>query len=117
MSYDVCVLDPKTNEPMEFEEKHYYEGGTYVLGGTTEAHLNITYNYHPYFQSVWDHGLDEFHGKQAREVVPLLRDAVEKLGTRTTGNYWQPTAGNAGHALSNLLAILEAFPDGIVDIS
>lgn len=117
MSYDIYVLDPKTEQPMEFEEKHYYEGGNYALGGTTEAWLNITYNYSPYFYSLWGHGLNEFHGKKAKDVVPLLRTAVEKLGTRTTENYWEATAGNAGHALSNLLAILEAFPDGIVNVS
>ena len=45
MSYDIYLTDSVTREPIELEEAHYMRGGTYVLSGTTEAWLNITYNY------------------------------------------------------------------------
>ena len=42
MSYDVYLEDPTTGRTVEFEEPHHSRGGTYVLGGTKEAWLNVT---------------------------------------------------------------------------
>lgn len=43
MSYDVSPLDPVTKETIELEDVHDIRGGTYCLGGTREAWLNIIY--------------------------------------------------------------------------
>lgn len=45
MSYDIYLTDPVTHEPLELEATHHMRGGTYAMSGTTEAWLNITYNY------------------------------------------------------------------------
>ncbi len=45
MSYDIELVDPVTKEPVELDEPHHMRGGTYAIGGTPHAHLNVTYNY------------------------------------------------------------------------
>ena len=45
MSYDIYLTDPVTHEPLKLEAAHHMRGGTYAMSGTTEAWLNITYNY------------------------------------------------------------------------
>ena len=42
MSYDINLCDPVTHDIIEFDSPHQMKGGTYCVGGTTEAHLNIT---------------------------------------------------------------------------
>lgn len=45
MSYDIELCDPITGVALELDAPHQMRGGTYALGGTREAHLNVTYNY------------------------------------------------------------------------
>ena len=45
MSYDIYLRDRVTKETVHFDTPHQMAGGTYAIGGTTEAWLNITYNY------------------------------------------------------------------------
>ena len=115
MSYDIRLLDPKTRETIEFDERHKIRGGTYALGGTTEAWLNITYNYCEYFYKHIDpkDGIRWLYGKTAEETIPILKGAIASLGTRQSKNYWKPTRGNAGIALEGLLYFAELRPDGI----
>jgi hypothetical protein len=46
VSYDVYLADID-GEPIYLDEPHDQRGGTYELGGTREAWLNVTYNYGP----------------------------------------------------------------------
>ena len=43
MSYDIELKDPVTGEVIELDHVHGMRSGTYALGGTTAAELNITY--------------------------------------------------------------------------
>jgi hypothetical protein len=45
MSYDLGLIDPITKQYLELDLPHQMKGGTYALGGSTMAELNITYNY------------------------------------------------------------------------
>lgn len=104
-------------EPVEVEP--FSEGGTRVVGGSAEASLNVTYNYGECFRLVpivITEGGGDLHGKKAAEVTPLLRKAVEVLGTRTFKDYWAPTPGNAGFALSILLKWAEQHPDAVFEV-
>ncbi|MDE2102426.1 MAG: hypothetical protein KGL39_34590 [Patescibacteria group bacterium] len=74
MSYDIDLIDPETSEPCVVA--NHEEGGTYRMGGTTEASLNVTYNYSP------------FYGKKASETAERLRAAVAKLGTSRHHGGW-----------------------------
>ena len=87
------------------EVSRHEEGGTYALGGTTEADLSITYNYSPYFYKYLnvDKGLRFLHEKQAVDTVKALAYATFKLGAVRDDDYWKATPGNAGYALSILL--------------
>jgi len=83
----------------------HVEGGTYALGGTDRAELNITYNYSKHFYSWLDtkDGLRWLDNKTAKQTIKQLEIAVHNLGTKRTLNYWDNTPGNAGYALSILL--------------
>lgn len=105
MSYDVYLMEGDDTVKVE----SHSEGGTYALGGSDEARLNITYNYAEVYSlfgfRVWD--LD---GKTGQETVGQLKELVAKLGTRTFKDYWAPTPGNAGHALNILVGWAEQYP-------
>jgi len=124
MSYWVSINDKNGNAlPVAAHE----EGGTYVMGGSSEAKLNITYNYADQFSKVnldfgegrteGRNGATSVHGKRAGDLKPQLRYAVRTLGTKRDTNYWNSTPGNAGYALSILLAWAEQHPDGIFECS
>lgn len=116
MSYDIYLLDPVTKTPIEFDSKHHVVGGVFVLGGTSEAWLNITYNYGQIFrEKLGDGGIRRIYGKPGAETIPILEDAVSKLADDVDPDYWKPTEGNAKRALCGLLAFAKMRPDGIWD--
>lgn len=116
MSYDIELLDPITKERIDFDSPHFIEGGTYAEGGTTEAWLNITYNYSKYFYEVLgDEGIRTIYGMTGAESLPILKAAANKLGNDINSDYWAATEGNAKRALLGLIAFAEMRPDGIWD--
>jgi hypothetical protein len=84
----------------------FEEGGTFVVGGSTEADLNVTYNYGKLFD------FKSLYGKTGEESIPLLEEAVKKYGTIQNEDYWEPTEGNVGFACSVLLAWAKQHPRG-----
>jgi hypothetical protein len=114
MSYDISLQDPVTKGTIYFDEPHQVKGGTYVMGGTTEAWLNVTYNYGEHYYRVFgENGIRSIYGKTGAESIPILQDAIDKLGNDASEDYWEPTEGNAKKALCNLLAFAQMRPDGI----
>ena len=117
MSYDImlCVPGTEHNGDEETDESYpvavsvdrHREGGTYCIGGTTDADLNVTYNYGRFFP--WR----SLHDKTGAETEPILRAACAELGTEIDPDYWKPTPGNAGYALSILLGWAERYPEGV----
>jgi hypothetical protein len=90
------------------------EGGTYALGGTSSAELNITYNYAPQFKTVFgDAGIRDLHNKVARDTISALEIGVSRLGTQRSADYWENTPGNAGYVLSVLLAWAKQHPNAV----
>ena len=88
------------------------DGGTYVLGGTDRAELNVTYNYGQVYREAIGHNLiDWLDGERAGDTITLLREVVDNLGTERDDDYWAPTPGNAGYAASILLRWAEQHPD------
>ncbi len=117
MSYDVYVEDPERPESaVEIQGKNYFRGGTYEVGGTPLAHLNITYNYRDSFVKVFgEQGIRSLYGRTVGEVLPMLVDAIAVLGTDRDEDYWKATDGNAGAALSDLMNICLMCPvEGIL---
>ena len=104
MSYDISLGEPPVRV------SRFTEGGTYVIGGSDYATLNVTYNYSNHFRDYFEGGIWDINGIRASKVIPLLAKAVEALGTERDDDYWKSTEGNAGYALSILLLWARQHP-------
>lgn len=113
MSYDITLNDPIEGEPLPIN--HGMRGGTYCIGGSREAWLNITYNYAPHFQSMGEDGIRTIYGMTGAESISLLKKTIEQLGDDLSENYWEATEGNAKRALLQLVALAKMRPDGVWD--
>jgi hypothetical protein len=114
MSYDIDLTDPVTGEVLQLDEPHQMKGGTYALGGSREASINITYNYAPHFYSLFgDEGIRWIYGKIAADTLANLEEAAGMLSDDVNDDYWAPTEGNAKRALYHLIAMARLRPDGI----
>lgn len=114
MSWDVSLLDEQ-NHPVTVSL--HEDGGTYPVGGTTEAKLNITYNYGALLEKTLGFHFGELHGRQAQDMIKPLRKAVAILGIYPSDNYWEPTPGNAGIALARLLQWAEQYPNARFEVT
>lgn len=133
MSYDIELIDPVTGDALELDAPHHMRGGTYAVGGTTRAHLNVTYNYYPQFSRVFDVlteprqkapewlrekdapviGVRTIYGLTGAESLPLLDKAIAALADDVDPDYWKATDGNAKRALVKLRALAAMRPDGL----
>lgn len=133
MSYDICLVDPVTGETLELDSPHHMRGGTYAVGGTTQCHLNVTYNYFPQFSRVFEElaeprakapewqrkragpisGIRTIYGLTGAESLPVLDRAISALGNDVDPDYWKATDGNAKRALVKLRALAAMRPDGL----
>ena len=115
MSFDVTLQ--KDGNPVQIP--NHSEGGTHVFGGTTDAELNVTYNYSGhYFRELHDEkGLRWLNGKKAVDCTRKLEKTVEALGVERDSDYWADTPGNAGYALSILLDWARQHPEAVFEVS
>lgn len=129
MSYDV-LLKENNGDTVHFDKKHFMVGGTYAIGGTNEAWLNITYNYSRWYKKddvfPGASGIRTLDGMNAKDSIPLLHQAIQTLEAtdedlteeeirdyRISGadGYWMPTRENAIEALKQLLTMANIRPD------
>ena len=82
MSYDIFLVDNVGNTLVS--KRIIQEGGTQVMGGTSQCQLSITYNYSTLYRLTIDDekGLKWLNGKTANDTIKRLKDAVITLGTR-----------------------------------
>lgn len=114
MSYDIYLLDPVTKETIEFDFEHQIKGGTYAVGGTSRAWLNVAYNYSSIFYKVLgEKGIRTIYGLTGAEALPLLNEAIGKLKDDVHPDYWTATEGNAKRALYGLRSFATLRPDGV----
>lgn len=133
MSYDISLREPVSGETVYFDSPHQMKGGTYAIGGTTEAWLNITYNYAKwyYLDDVFgENGIRSLYGMTAVDSISVLENAIKAL--ESTGDnlseeeikeyeehgvsgYWLPTRENAIKPLYQLLAMAKLRPDAVWD--
>ena len=103
MSFDVGLLD---DEGYLVPVPHFEgEGGTFAIGGSDYAELNVTYNY----SEIWS--VEEINGLTGAESEPILAEQVERLGTDRYWNYWTATDGNVGYMANILLGWARLHPD------
>lgn len=114
MSYDIYLNDPVTKNVIELDDKHFMQGGTYQFGGTTEAWLNVTYNYSKDFRRVLgDKGIRTIYGKTGKESIDILDKGIDQLNGDADTDYWAATEGNAKRSLIQLRIMAELRPDGV----
>lgn len=113
MSYDVSLVE---NSGKCVTVERFTEGGTYPIGGCGDANLNITYNYNEIYR-LFDFNIKDLDGKRAGDMINTLQAIVDKCGTHKFRDYWAPTPGNAGFALSILLKWAKDNPDAVFSIS
>ena len=114
MSYDIHLLDPKTGEVLWLDEPHDLTGGTYAVGGTREAWLNVTWNYGKhYYRVMGEKGIRAIYGLTAAQSIPVLEAAMAALGDERSPDYWEATEGNAKAALGSLLELARLAPEGV----
>ena len=79
------------------------------------AHISYPCSYDARFREVWDGvGLAQvLDGRRASAVAPFIERAVAELDGERNGDFWDPTAGNARHALVGLLDWSERCPDAV----
>jgi hypothetical protein len=114
MSYDIELCDPVTGEVLQLDAPHHMRGGTYCVGGSSEAHLNVTYNYSSHFAlALGPNGIRSIYGTTGAASIPVLREAAAKLADDVSDDYWEATEGNAKRALLQLAALAAMRPDGV----
>lgn len=107
MSWDIELIE----EGKVCNVEKHSEGGTYVLGGTPTAELNVTYNYSKYFD------FKRLNGSVAEDVIKVMKATIEELGTERDNNYWKPTKGNVSYALSILLQWAKQYPKAVFKVT
>jgi len=116
MIYDINLIHPITKAPILLDAPHQMRGGTYQVGGSYEAHLNITYNYGMYYYAcMGENGIRTIYGMTGAESIPILKKCADELGDDTDPNYWKPTEGNAKAGLLQIIAIAQMRPDCVWD--
>lgn len=145
MGYDIRLIDPVTKKTIEFDSPHQMKGSMYVVGGTTEAWLSVTYNYSRWYykDGVFPNrdeagkdfhdgltGIRSIYGLSGAESIPILEHAIKVLESMEedlsekeikeyknggAGGYWTPTRENAIKPLYQLLAMAKMRPDAVWD--
>lgn len=131
MSWDIELVDPVTRETLELDEPHQMRGGTYAIGGTKEAWINVTYNYSRWYQKAFgEKNIRTIYGMSGAQSIPVLEKAIRALeedpddmtpegiaeyAAHDAGGYWTPTKANAIKPLYQLLALAQMRPDGVWD--
>ncbi len=108
MSWDIYLRD---EEGRSVTVERHQEGGTYALGGITEAELNVTYNYGKHFRFPCLDGLT------GAEAGAILHEAIWRLGKDRDPDYWKPTEGNVRHACEILFAWANQNPTAKFEVS
>ena len=82
------------------------------------ARIGITRDYRDQFRAAFDGlgFLEALDGKEAQEVIPLLKRGVDQLGDRPDKLYYASTPGNAGHVLALLLSWARLHPTAVFTI-
>lgn len=106
MSYDVSLHNPD-GSMVQLDHRHQLRGGTYAVGGTTDATLNVTYNYSPILWQVWPkQGLEALEGLTALESISVLTNGMLSIPWEPADeDYWKPTNGNVRAMLGDLLVL------------
>ena len=116
MGWDIRLENPDGTRP---QVDRHQAGSTIMIGGSTEAWMNLTYNYSPYYYTYFpeDKGLKWLNDKPAGATIEMMQTVLDKLGDAPSDNYWESSAGNAGHALGILISWARQHPTAVWRLS
>lgn len=108
-----CVQVPRHNEGTI---QQFSADG---LAGTTNAEIEITYNYNTIYTIITGKSLRKLlNGKKARFTIPDLSRVVAVTGTKQyEKDYWADTPGNAGAVIAVLLDWARLHPDAVWEVN
>lgn len=120
MSYDISLCDPVSKETILLDDAHDMRGGTYALGGTRKARLNITWNYAPFYYDADEKGIRGIYGMTGAESISYLENMIQSIKEKhpdleVSSDYWGAKPGNAVRPLYMLIALAKLRPDGVWD--
>lgn len=123
MGFDVSL---QMNGQSVQVESHTH-GSIYVVGGTTDAEMSVTYNYSHLWPILLGRKPDSMtednpgyglapwiHGKKAADCQRLFEEAIEKWKAQLPyQDYWAPTIGNALAVIKVLHEWGTQYPDAV----
>lgn len=120
MSWDIYLVDK--NGKMVTVSQHseganvciaiYNEKDELIGHGSTEADINVTWNYGQLFRFP-----ELLHKKQAKKTIKILKKAIKELGPPLQDeDYWAVTKGNVSHCLTVLLGWAEQHPKAFWEV-
>jgi len=110
MSWWVSLSDADGNH---VEVETFVDGGTYQVNGSPVAELNVTYNYSKFYYLYLnqEEGLKWLHGKEAKDTIKALEQAVSKMTGEPSQDYWDSCEGNARIPLVRFLGWAKQYPE------
>ena len=100
MSYDISLTDPVTGETLELDTPHHMRGGTYAVGGTTEA-LDLA----NWLEAVGG-------GPSAKRCAALLREQHARIAEL------EALLSSTGFTAADMAtAAAQGFRDGVASLS
>lgn len=112
MSYDISLIDKVIHKPCSMSKQKIRGGtvpaeidpatGLLVQSSQTECHINITYNYSPYYEIFIDdvdYGIQGLYGMTAKESIPVLEKMIEDISKRyqDENHNWKTKTGTRTH--------------------
>jgi len=111
VSWWISLHNPNHEGKPTYEDADLFqEGGTYVLGGSNEMSLNVTYNYGVHFNF---QAIDQM---TAQCTIKLFENVIRDLDDHVDPDYWKPTGGNVKKAIILLLSWAKQHPEGIWEV-
>ena len=112
MGYDISYHNENGEQ---FPAGKYEDASTYVSLGDRTTEMGVTFNYSKIYRRFNFH-ITDLHGLYGKDVMWQLNRIVKALGTERTEDPWEATDGNAGFALSVLLAWTKDHPEGFFSV-
>lgn len=96
MSHDIYLKDPVTRKVANvpghlmiggiYKADYHPETGTFTPAMSTEAWLNITYNYSRYYYECHEEGIEKIYGMSGVESIPVLENMISLLMNQYQNN-------------------------------
>ncbi|RPH86042.1 MAG: hypothetical protein EHM73_14530 [Chroococcales cyanobacterium metabat2.561] len=113
----IVSLRDNFNNILELNCDTVFTGSEGDMMHTFQCEMNVTGNYSDLLkESLGSKGLYELDGKTGDEVSTKLAVAVLMLGTKQSDDYWEPTEGNVGFCLNELLTWANELPKGVFKV-